>query len=184
MKRLFFILAAVVMNVSMMAEGHIKFKGVEINGTKEQITAQLGKQGCDIFLDLVGTPYIKADFAGLEMYVALLTTSQSKTVYAIVASTLSISERASFIAQYNTLKQLLDNKYGMGKEVVLEDGYYASSRYSIDRGNADKAVLYDALNGTILLYVHGDRVRNGNIVVEYIDNANKALKDKEANDDI
>ena len=183
MKRLFFIFAAVVMTVSMMAEGHIKFKGVEINGTKEQIIAQLGKQGCEVYYDIIGT-CIKADFAGLEMYVALLTTSQSKTVYAIVASTLSISERASFIAQYNTLKQLLDNKYGMGKDVVLEDGYYASSRYSIDRGNADKAVLYDALNGTILLYVHGDRVRNGNIVVEYIDNANKALKDKEANDDI
>ena len=50
MKRLFFIFAAVVMTVSMMAEGHIKFKGVEINGTKEQIIAQLGNKVATYFM--------------------------------------------------------------------------------------------------------------------------------------
>lgn len=184
MKRLFFIFAAVVMTVSMMAEGHIKFKGVEINGTKEQIIAQLGKQGCDIFHDLVGTPYIKADFAGLEMYVTPLTTSQSKTIYAVVASTLAIYDEASFNAQYNSLKQLLDNKYGAGQMIEMEDGFYADTRYAMVRGKVDNALFFKAPNGTILLYVHGNGERSGNIVVEYIDNANKALKDKEANDDI
>ena len=46
MKRLFILIVAAMMTVSMMAEGHMKFKGVEIDGTRTQFVSQLSKKGC------------------------------------------------------------------------------------------------------------------------------------------
>lgn len=45
MKRLFIFLAAAMMAVGVMAEEHLKFKGVEMNGTPQEFVNQLIEKG-------------------------------------------------------------------------------------------------------------------------------------------
>ncbi len=42
-----FILAAILMTANICAEGHMKFKGVEITGNQRQFVALLEKHGCE-----------------------------------------------------------------------------------------------------------------------------------------
>lgn len=183
MKRLFIILFAAMMAAGAMAEGHLKFKGVEINGSIDQFTSQLSKRGCKVGENFVGVDMIKTDFAGVAMLVHPLTTSQTKIVYAVVASTWYIDDQASYMAQYKSLKQLMTEKYGEGVDITLDDGYYANSIGNFERGNASNSISFTSPEGLIILYLHKDSYR-ANVVVEYIDNTNNSLRKKEANDDI
>lgn len=183
MKRLFTFFAAAAVAVSVMAEGHMKFKGVEINGSKAQFVSQLERRGCMSGKNGFAVEVIEADFAGVAMYVLPLTTSQTKTIYAVVASTTRIEDKAAVKAQYNSLKKLMDDKYGNGQEVALEDGYYVNLIGDFERGNANEAIKYTAAEGSIVLYTH-EATLGYNVVVEYHDKANNALRQKEANEDI
>ena len=85
MKRLFFILAAVMMTASVMAEGHLKLKGVEIDGTIETLRDNFCRIGCQRSFNGVNEPIITTNIAGLEVIAYPLVTSQSQTVYSLVA---------------------------------------------------------------------------------------------------
>ena len=183
MKKIFLLCTVVLMTMSMMAEGHLKFKGVEINGTQTQFIAQLAKRGCATGTNGYGIDVIKADFAGVNMFVHPLTTSQTKIVYAVIASTTKIDDEASFMAQYNSLKQLMTEKYGEGTSITLDDGYYANSIGYFERGEVFSPIAFTTQEGKIILYLHRDSFR-ANVVVEYLDNTNDILRRKEANDDI
>lgn len=183
MRRLLITLAAAVMAVGAMAEGHLKFKGVEINGTQTQFVSQLSKRGCEVGSNFAGVDMIKVDFAGVAMLVHPLTTSQTKIVYAVVASTRYIDDEVSCMAQYNSLKQLMTEKYGEGVDITLEDGYYANSIGAFERGSTSQSISFSAPNGVIILYLHKESIGT-NVVVEYLDDVNDSLRKKEANDDI
>lgn len=132
MKKLL-IIALLAFTTTINAQGHLKFKGVEINGTFKTFVANLEKRGCQSGENIFGTFLIKADFAGLEMMVYPQTTSQSQTVYAVVAGTSKIEEAVSVRAQYNELKSLLTQKYGEGIETTIADGYYRNSINELER---------------------------------------------------
>lgn len=186
MKKVILLLAAVLMTAGMMAEGHMKFKGVEINGTLKTFVVNMEKRGCESGENMLGVSLIKANFAGIEMMVYPLTTSQSQTVYAVVAGTSKISEEVSLNAQYDELKALLSQKYGVGKEVTIADGWYRNSINVLVRGNAQQALFFEAENGKIYLYIHksDSYSESGSINILYIDKANEQLKLREANADI
>ena len=126
MKKILVAIVALLVNMANAQEYH-RFKGVEINGSFDTFVTELEKRGCTVDENILGTFIIQADFAGLEMFVYPLTTSQTKTVYAVVAGTAEIQEKVSLMAQYNELKNLLAQKYGEGKETILPDGWYINT---------------------------------------------------------
>ena len=180
------IIALLAITTFANAQSHLKFKGVEINGTLKTFVANLEKRGCESGENFYGMFLIKADFAGIPMMVYPQTTSQSQTVYAVVAGTSKIEEAVSVRAQYNELKSLLTQKYGEGIETTIADGYYRNSINKLERGNATKALLYETDNGKIYLYIHKFYSTDGDssINIQYIDKANDQLRLREANTDI
>ena len=186
MKKLSLLFVAILMTAGVMAEGHMKFKGVEINGTLKSFVANMEKRGCESGENILGVSLIKANFAGIEMMVYPQTTSQSQTVYAVVAGTSKINEKVSLNAQYDELKALLIQKYGAGKEITIADGWYRNSINVLERGNTQQALLFETDNGKIYLYIHkfNSYDETSSINVQYIDKANDQLRLREANTDI
>lgn len=180
------IIALLAITTIANAQGHLKFKGVDINGTFNSFVANLERHGCESGENMYGMFLIKADFAGVPMMVYPQTTSQTQTVYAVVAGTSGIKEEASLNAQYNELKNLLTQKYGAGKSTTIADGWYRNSINKLERGNANKALLFEAETGKIYLYIHkSDRYGEvGSINIQYIDKVNEELRLREANTDI
>lgn len=180
------IIALLAITTIANAQGHLKFKGVEINGTFKTFVANLEKRGCESGENFYGMFLIKADFAGIPMMVYPQTTSQTQTVYAVVAGTGGIKEEVSLKAQYDELKNLLAQKYGEGTVTTIADGWYRNSINVLERGNAHKPLLFEAENGKIYLYIHkSDRYNEaGSVNIQYIDKANDQLRLREANTDI
>lgn len=188
MKRLFIILAAVFMTASMMAEGHMKFKDVEIDGTYDAFLTALTKHGCKTIQNAEGTSVSKGNFAGMEMAIIPQITSQTKRVYGVVASTDIQKEWGSINAQYFELRSLLSQKYGEGQYLSnMKDGYCISEDFTLRRGNVQTAILFETELGKIIMYMHRTTPRDvetGTLVIQYIDNANLEIKKQEANLDL
>lgn len=182
MKKVLVVMMVLLVNMAN-AQEHLRFKGAQINGSFDTFVTELEKRGCKSGENIFGTFLIKADFAGLEMLVYPLTTSQTKTVYAVVAGTDKIEEKVSLIAQYNELKNLLTQKYGEGKETTLPDGWYRNIINDIERGNACSSLLFENDKGRIYLYIHEENFKSS-INVQYIDKINEQLKIKESQMDI
>lgn len=181
------IIALMAITTLSSAQGHLKFKGVEINGNLKTFVANLEKKGCQPVENFLGISFIKADFAGAEMFVYPQVTSQSQTVYAVVAGTSMYKERVSMMAQYNELKDLLSYKYGDGTETTIADGYYKNNICDLERGNAQNTLLFETDNGKIYLYIHEseyESIEAGSVNVQYIDKINEELKMKESAMDI
>lgn len=181
------IIALMAITTLSSAQEHLRFKGVEINGTFKAFVANLQKKGCQAGENIFGTFIIKADFTGAEMFVYPLVTSQSQTVYAVVAGTAMYKEEVSLMAQYNELKSLLTQKYGEGVETTIADGYYKNSINDLERGNAHNAILFQTEKGKIYLYIHESgyqSIEAGSVNVQYIDKINEELKMKESAMDI
>ena len=186
MKKLL-IIALLAITTIANAQNHLQFKGVEIDRSYNTFVSLLEFHGCQTGTNKFGTFLIRADFAGIEMYVYPQTTSQSGTVYAVVAGTSMIKEWVSLNAQYNELKNLLTQKYGRGKSTSIPDGYYRNSANILERGNVHKPLLFETENGKIYLYIHKSEyqlIEAGSINIQYIDRANEQLKLQEANTDI
>ena len=134
MKKLFLLFIVLSLGIDSYAQVHLKFKGVEIDGNYQIFVGSLLRKGCERGENAYGISLIKANFAGIEMMVYPQTTSQSKTVYAVVAGTEEIEELASMRAQYDELKNLLSQKYGAGVETTISDGWYRNSINKLVRG--------------------------------------------------
>ena len=186
MKRLFFILAAVMMTASVMAEGHLKVKGVEIDGSVDTFGGKFREKGCDFTFTADHQPLILANIAGLDVMAYPLMTSQSQTVYSMVACSFYTYEEDFLRAQYNELQDLLAQKYGKEQEITIPVSYYPDPQGILVRGNATKALCYENNLGKIYMYMHLDEDYSGawSITLHYIDKANEQLRLKEASDDI
>ena len=188
MKRLFYILATAIMAVSAMAEGHMKFKDVEIDGTYDAFLSALTKHGCMTIQNAEGASVSRGNFAGVEMTIIPQTTSQTKKVYGVVASTDTQKEWGSINAQYSELKSLLTKRYGNGQWLSnKKEGYCISEKYKIERGNIQSAILFETESGKIIMYMHRTTpqdIETGTLVVWYIDNANYEIWMQEANLDL
>ena len=181
------IIALLAITTIANAQDHLQFKGVEIDGSYNTFVSFLEFHGCQTGTNKYGRFLIRADFAGIEMYVYPQTTSQTGTVYAVVSGTSMIKEWVSLNAQYDELKNLLTQKYGKGKSTSIPDGYHRNSANVLERGNVYKPLIFESANGKIYLYIHKSEYQSieaGSINIQYIDKANEQLRLQEANTDI
>ena len=186
MRKLFVLLAAAVMAVSMMAQEHLQIKGVDINGSYGDFVYELSTHGCSYGVNMHGFPMIKGEFAGAEMFFFPQQTS-SGIVYSVIVCSSSYKEISSLNGRYKELEQLLKQKYGKGKKAKIEKGYYRNMYGPLVDGKASNALVFENEIGTIYLYIHKcdyQTVQAGEVNMIYVDKANEQLLLQEANMDI
>ena len=111
MKRLFFILVAAIMAASLMAEGHMKFKGVEIDGNPQEFVQKLTAMGYKYEKGDAGVIIMSGSFAGYNKCFLLIRLQND----IISQVSVSFNERDNWnglYADYSHLKALLIEKYG------------------------------------------------------------------------
>ena len=111
MKKLLFLFAAILMAANVMAEGHMKFKGIEIDGTPKEFIKQLEAKGFKYSGFYNGVDVLTGDFAGYKnCNVAVIATNN-----VVVRITVFFPESDTWEAlykNYSILKELLTTKYG------------------------------------------------------------------------
>ncbi|MCR5532802.1 MAG: hypothetical protein K6F10_02875 [Paludibacteraceae bacterium] len=124
MKRLFILLAAVLMTASMMAENYpTKFLGIPIDGTKREMIKKIQAKGF-MYHNEQGQEYLSGEFNGTDVNV-YVATNNNKVYRVMVAEQKMCSEGEIRIRFNNLMQQFKDNSkyiaYSMEQTFIPRD---------------------------------------------------------------
>ncbi len=124
MKKLLITLSFLLLAFSAIAQEHLTFKSIPIDGSLSQFSAKLKADGFkEVATDNDGTWFI-GKFTGKDCRILVQSSSVSKTVYAVYALFDNRSEWSMAKSDYNALKEALARKYGQPKSTEEFDKYY------------------------------------------------------------
>ena len=105
-----------------MAQEHLSFKGIPINGTLKQYTAEMMKAGFkNEGTTKEGINVLSGDFAGFKgCYVCVMTIKNCDVVNRISVLFPEKETWSALIDDYEFLKELLTEKYGLPTEEIEE----------------------------------------------------------------
>lgn len=112
MKRLFLFLLPFLMTVNVMAEGHLKFKGVEINGTPKDFVQKLIEKGCKFITKEDEIYLLIGDFASYNNCEIGVMAFDNMVTKVAVQLPGGVDSWSVLYNQYTTLKDMLTQKYG------------------------------------------------------------------------
>lgn len=109
MKKLFLIIAAVMMAVSVMAEIYpTKFLGIPVDGTKQEMIQKLKAKGF-MYHNEHGEEFLTGEFNGSSVHI-FIDTNNNKVYRIMVAEANSYPEKQIRIRYNNLMQQFNDNK--------------------------------------------------------------------------
>lgn len=112
MKRLFILLVAVLIAANICAEEHMKFKGVEIDGTPQEFVQKLKARGFTYIGKESGSDMLLGDFAGFKECVVGVASFSNKVAKVVVIIPDDSNSWNLLYGKYSSLKEMLTQKYG------------------------------------------------------------------------
>lgn len=188
MKKLVLILLSLLFTLTCFAEGHMLFKGIEINGTLSQFKNSLTKQGFTVAESEENALAFKGTFAGYDNCAILVSaTPVEKMVYTVVVVLPEQDSWYSLKSRFNEFKESLTKKYGKPYQDIhyFSDPYYEGDGYEMQAINYHKcsyAAMYQTPLGEIGVMIYEAGRRTASVVLIYKDKINDALNEKAAHD--
>lgn len=187
MKKLLFAAFALTLALSMTAQDHMKFKGLEITGPLSDFGKQLTSQGFTYAISQNNGDVYYGKFTGQDVLLALCSTPVSHTLYSVIVLYPGQSLWPSLKEQYMTMKELLNAKYGDPSEVTEQfEGGYSEDFEPLVAFAQEKAIYrtrYKTENGGITLSIARTNGVNG-VVVNYWDEQGYKLNEQEVMEDL
>lgn len=188
MKRTFAFIAFAMSALFVMAEGHMTFKGVEINGSVSSVVKQLEEKEFTKISEEKGMAMMYGKFTGQDVGLGIYATPVSKTVSRIGVIYPNESDTWTLVSsQYEGLKERLTKKYGEPTEVIEKFQYpYSENSHPLIAFKLEKAeykTRFEAENGGVtlsILYNQGQTV----VVLLYWDKENEAKMESELEDEL
>ena len=121
MKKLVLGFVVLWMSLAVMGQGHLKFKGVEIDGQLMEFVEKLKGEGFVFLSEEDGIALMEGDFAGYrDCQVAVMTVDETGLVNAVGVVFPHCKEWSVIERNYDGLKKMLTKKYGEPKRVIEE----------------------------------------------------------------
>lgn len=193
MKKLLVTLACLVIMGGIMAQEHLSFKGVPIDGTLKQYTAAMVKAGFKSEgTTNDGTALLSGDFAGYKgCYVGVSTLKNCDVVNRIVVLFPEKDTWSSLMSDYEHLKSMLTTKYG---EPSMNREYFTGYAGKTDSDGIKMSALhneelewftvYSTDLGNIELSVVSASYGQGMVRLGYFDKKNTETVHQNALDDL
>lgn len=190
MKKMVLSLILAMMACAMMAQEHMTFKGVEIDGTMEEFVAKLKEKGFVYEGEENGVAIMRGDFAGYgDCEVAVLTMGDEDVVNAVGVMFHEREEWTAIETDYNTLKAMLIEKYGRPYSVVEEFNgrTFDDNRmkfYCLTSDRCQWSSMFETELGTIELYMQQTDKEKASVIMKYYDMANSDVVKSSAIEDL
>jgi predicted nucleic acid-binding Zn finger protein len=190
MKKMVLSLMIAMMACAMMAQEHMTFKGVEINGPQKEFVEQLKEKGFVYDGEENGVVIMRGDFAGYgDCEVAVITAGGEDVVTAVGVMFHEREEWTAIEADYNTLKTMLIEKYGRPYNVVEEFNgrVFDDNRLKFSYLTSDKcqwSSIFETELGVIELYIQQTSYNKAAVIMRYYDVANTEMQKSTAIDDL
>lgn len=194
MKRVLFIFISLMICVSGYSQKHMKFQGIEIDGTKKEFVDQLIKKGYRYEYEnsIDNAAVLSGTFTGKKAEIYVNANSADNDVSSVIVDLPESTKWKSLLIEYNYYKDLYSQKYGMPVEVnekdkTISDDNHWKIKYLVD-GKNEWECWFETKDGEILLEIRGIKHDFGDdagcITIMYRDKANFKKNQNKDIDDI
>lgn len=182
MKRIIILITAILFATSVFAQEHMTFKGVEINGTPEELIQKLEEVGFSYLRTTEdGLGLLKGRFAGYDA-ILYFQANVKGNVHTIAATYEDgLDTWAKLLERFNRFEEDLTKKYGEPIMVNKYDGY--NEWRAIRDGEGQWSAAWSFEKGGIVLAINiiGHR---GVVAIGYTDYKNLEVDRQQAYDDL
>ena len=189
MKKIVIILTALFATIGMMAQEHLSFKGIPIEGSITEFCQKLKAKGFTSIGQENNITLFTGDFTGREATVGVTATDDGKNVFAVVVLFDPSEEWNTLVNTYDYYKDLYTRKYG--KPAISKEKNPALSESNtalmaeVHQGTVVYGSAWEVKGGDIQLSIEkSSGVYEGMVMIRYRDSQNVETKIKRDLDDI
>lgn len=189
MKKIIFTLIAFCFALNSIAQEHLTFKGIPIEGSMTSFCEKLKSKG----LTQVGADnnitFFIGDFTGRNATIGVGATDDGKSVFSVVVIFDPSEEWNTLVNTYDYYKELYTRKYGNPKASVENNPAHSDSNISkmaeVHQGTVTWASAWEVTGGDIELSIaKSEGVYTGMVLIRYRDKQNAENKIKNDLDEI
>uniref|UniRef100_UPI00405726D2 hypothetical protein n=1 Tax=Alistipes sp. TaxID=1872444 RepID=UPI00405726D2 len=197
MKRLLWIVIFTLLSITSLSAQeveHLKFKGVPIDGTLDEFVSKLEATGLTFWGKYDGVAILRGTFVGERNCMIIANSLENKDLAWMVAVCLPGRDTWSLLLKdYEGLKSMLEQKYGVATQVIEEfkDDYVARSSTSdflklsaVRDGECTYTTLFETELGNIELLLMHNELMGYCAVLRYYDLTNSQSALSSAIDDL
>ncbi len=188
MKKLLLAFIAVFLATFTFAEGHMTFKGVEIDGSIQDFANNLTAKDFKVISIEKDNAMLAGTFTGQDVLVAVYTTPNSKKVYRVAVMYQTGSTWTLIYSQYANLKDMLTQKYGEPAQVKEEfkEGHFRAGDelYALHMDKLVYQSAFGANEGVVTLTIAHEQSLGDFILVAYEDSMNAQIAQREMIDEL
>ena len=141
MKKIIFTLTLLFVAISIMAQEHLSFKGIPIEGSMTEFCQKLKSKGFTSIGCENNITLFSGDFTGREVTVGVTATDDGKNVFAVVVLFDPSKEWNELVNTYDYYKDLYTRKYG--KPTISKENNPAHS-------DSNSALMLEVYQGTVV----------------------------------
>lgn len=189
MKKIIFTLALFLTAINIMAQEHLKFKGIPIEGSITSFCQKLKAEGYTSMGVKENIHLFSGKFTGRDAVVAAFATTDGKNIYSVSVGFMPDDQWNNLTSTYYYYKDLYTRKYGnpaFSKE--LNPATFDSNTslmYELSQGTVVYASEWDMTGGDIQLSIENSTdIGKGLIIIRYRDAQNVEAKIQNDLDDI
>lgn len=189
MKKILIALTALFAAINIMAQEHLTFKGIPLEGSMTEFCQKLKAKGFTSIGHKNNMTFFTGDFTGREATVGVTATDDGKNVFAVLVFFDPSGKWNTLVNTYNYYKDLYIRKYGEPANSKEENPAYT---------NSNTALMHEVYQGTVEYYsewkVKGGDIQlsiekssglyEGMVMIRYRDSQNVENKIKNDLDDI
>ena len=189
MKRIVIVLTVLFATISMMAQEHLSFKGIPIEGSMTEFCQKLKAKGFTSIGQKNNVTLFTGDFTGREATVGVNATDDGQNVFAVVVLFDPSGEWNTLVNTYDYYKDLYTRKYGEPAASTEKNPAPSDSNSSLMMEVDEGTVVYSAwevTGGDILLGIekYSGEDYEGRVTICYCDSQNAEAKIKRDLEDI
>lgn len=194
MKTTFFLLLFTIVSFLAFGQddsGHMKFKGVPIDGTLKEYIQKMERKGFIHMDTQEGIAMLRGDFAAYKNCMIGVATLKQKDLVSKITVIFPVCDTwSSLSSNYFSLKDMLTEKYGEPSDCIekfqtdLQPDDDNSKMYLVQFDKCKYQTTYETKNGDIQLSISHDGVIRCFVMLAYFDKINSEIIKAEAMNDL
>ncbi len=189
MRKIIFTLTILFAAIQVMAQEHLAFKGIPIEGSMTEFCQKLKAKKFVAMGRDKNVAWFSGDFTGRKATVSVAATDDGESVFGVVASFDPSEEWNTLVSTYDYYKDLYSRKYGKPTFSKENNPSHSDSNtslmYRLWQGEVVYTSAWQVTGGDIELSIEKTSgVAEGMVVIRYRDSQNIEAKIQDDLDDI
>ena len=189
MKKIISILTLFLVTISLMAQEHLSFKGIPIEGSITEFCKKLEAKGLTPMGTEDNITMFTGDFTGRTATIAIAATDDGKNVFSVIVFFDSSDEWNTLVNTYDYYKDLYTRKYGKPKFSKEKNPAYTDSNINLmselEQGRVVYGSKWGVTGGDIELSIEkSSTMYEGMVMIRYRDAQNVEAKIQKDLEDI